>query len=123
MREIETALAQARRPGAVPALLWQEGGLVGGEGSLAAAMLDHAGFANHAAARGLGQGAYLPLEEVLADPPQVILAAGAERNLSHPALRRLEKVRYEQLDPSLLYCGGPTIPRLARRLAEVHDSL
>ncbi len=123
VRKIEHALARTRRPGAVPALLWQEGGLVGGENSLAAVMLDRAGFSSHAAAKGLGQGAYLPLEEVLADPPRVVLVAGAERMLRHPVLQKLRGVRYERLEPNLLYCGGPTLPRLARRLAEVRDAL
>jgi iron complex transport system substrate-binding protein len=36
---------------------------------------------------------------VLADPPRVVLAAGSERMLTHPALRALEGVRYERLDP------------------------
>ena len=76
-------------------------------------------FASHSAARGLGQGAYLPLEQVLADTPQVVLAAGAERMLTRPALRGLEGVRYEQLDPALLFCGGPTVARAVERLAEV----
>jgi iron complex transport system substrate-binding protein len=121
--EIEAALAETRRPSpAVTALLWQQGGLVPGEGTLAAELLAHAGFASHSAARGLGQGAYLPLEEVLADPPQVILAAGSERAQAHPALRSLD-ARYVELDPALLYCGGPTIPKLAKRLAEVRDTL
>ena len=80
-----------------------------GEETLIARLLDHTGFASHSAARGLGQGAYLPLERVLADPPRLVLAAGDERMLRHPALRRLEGARYGWLDPSLLYCGGPTI--------------
>jgi iron complex transport system substrate-binding protein len=120
--EIETALADARRAGSIPALLWQQGGLVPGEGTLAAELLAHTGFASHSAARGLGQGAYLPLEEVLADPPRVILAAGSERAQAHPVLRSLD-APLAGIDPALLYCGGPTIPRLARRLAEVRDSL
>ena len=119
---IEAALAATRREGRLPALLWQQGGLVPGEGTLATELLAHAGFASHSAARGLGQGAYLPLEEVLADPPQVILAAGSERAQAHPALRSLD-APVARIDPTLLYCGGPTIPRLARRLAEVRDSL
>jgi iron complex transport system substrate-binding protein len=120
--EIEAALADTRRTGRIPALLWQQGGLVPGEGTLAAELLAHTGFASHSAARGLGQGAYLPLEEVLADPPQVILAAGSERAQAHRALRSLGAAA-ERIAPSLLYCGGPTISRLARRLAEVRDTL
>src|SRR5690606_30544938 len=119
---IEAALAETRRQGRTPALLWQQGGLVPGEGTLAVEILAHTGFASHSAARGLGQGAYLPLEEVLADPPRVILAAGGERAQAHPALRALD-APVARLDPALLYCGGPTIPRLARRLAEVRDTL
>ena len=62
------------------------------------------------------------LRNPLADPPRVILAAGSERAQAHPALRSLD-APVGRLDSALLYCGGPTIPRLARRLAEVRDSL
>jgi iron complex transport system substrate-binding protein len=105
----------------VSALVWQEGGLVPGPDTLVAQLLANSGFASHSAARGLGQGAYLPLEHVLADPPQVVLAAGGERMLHHPALRHLAGVQHETLDPALLFCGGPTIPRLTARLAELRD--
>lgn len=117
---IAAALAAARSEGPpVSALLWQEGGIVPGEGTLVARLLAHTGFASHSAARGLGQGAYLPLEAVVADPPRVILAAGDERMLTHPALRGLKGVRYERFDPTLLFCGGPTIVRAVERLAEI----
>jgi len=109
--------------GPTSALLWQQGGIVPGEGTLATAMLEQAGFSSHSAARGLRQGAYLPLEQVLADPPQVVLAAGEQRMLAHPVLRHLEGVRYETLDASMLYCGGPTIPRALERLSEIRESL
>ena len=39
--------------------------------------------------------------------------------LVHPVLRELEGVRYERLDPALLFCGGPTIVRAVGRLAEM----
>ena len=105
------------------ALLWQSGGIVPGEDTLIARLLAHTGFASHSAARGLGQGAYLPLERVLADPPAVVIAAGGERMLTHPALRRLDGVRYERLDPALLFCGGPTVIRAAERLAEIRATI
>lgn len=117
---IEAALARTRASGPkVTALLWQQGGIVAGPGSLIAQLLDHSGFASQAAARGLGQGAYLPLEQVLADPPQVVLTTGDERALAHPALRRVPGLRHERLDPALLYCGGSTIIRAVERLAQV----
>jgi iron complex transport system substrate-binding protein len=107
----------------VTALVWQEGGLVAGPDTLIADLLGNSGFASQSARRGLGQGAYLPLEEVLADPPQLVIAAGGERMQRHPALRRVRGVRYATLEPNLLYCGGPTIPRLATRLAALRDAL
>jgi iron complex transport system substrate-binding protein len=107
----------------VTALVWQEGGLVPGPQTLVAALLGNSGFASQSAARGLGQGAYLPLEQVLADPPRLVIDAGHERMQRHPALRRLLGVRYASLPPNLLYCGGPTIARLAERLAALRDTL
>ncbi|MFB0611057.1 ABC transporter substrate-binding protein [Aurantiacibacter poecillastricola] len=99
------------------AVLWQQGGIVAGEGSLAHELLAQAGFASHSAARGLGQGAYLPLEEVLADPPQVVITAGDERAFAHPAMA--DGVAQYELSSSLLYCGGPTIPRALERLTQI----
>ena len=119
-RMLENDGATGNRP---TALLWQQGGIVAGGQSLVAEQLERAGFANHAAMRGLGQGAYLPIERVLADPPDVIIAAGGERALNHPALKALPDVHYASLDPALLYCGGPTVPRLAARLAAIRAEL
>jgi iron complex transport system substrate-binding protein len=123
LARIDDALASTRHDGPkVDALLWQEGGIVPGEETLIATLLAHTGFASHSAARGLGQASYLPLEQVLADPPRVIIAAGSERMLTHPVLRKLEGVRYERLDPSFLYCGGPTVIRATQRLAAIRKS-
>lgn len=124
IERIERALVENAGAGApVSALVWQQGGIVPGEDALMGQLLAHAGFSSHSAARGLGQGAYLPLEQVLADPPRVVLAAGAERMLTHPVLRNLEGVTYHRLDPSLLYCGGPTIIRASERLATIRSQM
>ena len=124
LARIDDTLASTRHAGPkADALLWQEGGIVPGEQTLIAALLVHTGFASHSAARGLGQASYLPLEQVLADPPQVVIAAGSERMLIHPVLRELGGVRYERLDPTLLFCGGPTVIRAATRLAEIRESV
>ena len=121
---IDRAVAAAHRTGPkVTALVWQEGGLVPGPDTLVAGLLGNSGFASQSAARGLGQGAYLPLEQVLADPPKLVIAAGDERMQRHPALRRLRGVGYASLEPNLLYCGGSTIPRLAAKLAALRDAL
>lgn len=119
-REIAASWQAHDWPGeAVTALLWQQGGIVAGEGSLAHALLQHSGFASHAAARGLGQGAYVPLERVLADPPRVVITAGDDRMFDHPAMGRARGIAHHELDPALLYCGGPTIPRALARLGEI----
>lgn len=121
---IEAAFAHAKWTGPkVATLLWQQGGLVPGEGTLIDGLLRNAGFASHSAARGLGQGAYVPLERVLADPPALVLATSRERMLTHPALRHLSGTRYARLDSNLLYCGGPTIVRAAERLAQLRRAI
>jgi len=121
---IDRAVAAAHRRGAPKTvLMWQEGGIVPGESTLVSELLVNSGFRSLSAARGLGQGAYLPLEEVLAAPPDLVIAAGDERMEHHPALRHLTGVSYAAIEPNLLYCGGPTIPRLAARLAASRDAL
>ena len=127
---MRAALDANRAPDGAPvsALVWQSGGIVPGEGTLIADLLRRTGFANAATARGLGQADILPLEQVLADPPRLILAAshGAgneDRMLAHPALAKLQGTRREVLDPSLLWCGGPTIIRAAERLGVVRRSI
>lgn len=124
VRRIEAAVAAARtdRP-LVTAILWQPDGIVPGEGALVSDLMARAGFANHTAARGMGQADYLSLERLLADQPQVLLVAGQERGQKHPALDALSSMRSEPFDPSLLYCGGPTIVRVMERLAEVRREI
>jgi iron complex transport system substrate-binding protein len=127
---IDRALSRAApAEGAMPvsAVVWQSGGIVAGGNSLIADLLRAAGFRNLAAARGMGQADLLPLEVMLADPPQVILAAGSpasgeDRMLAHPALAALKNTRRESFDAALLWCGGPTIVRAAQRLTEVRNA-
>lgn len=128
---IETALrAAAPSPSqaSASAIVWQSGGIVPGANTLIADLLHRTGFASLSAARGLRQADYLPLEQMLADPPRVILAAsdghsGEDRLLRHPALASLTGTARVSLDPSLLWCGGPTIIRAAARLAQVRRGL
>ena len=129
VRRIEAAGAATRPNGVpIPAIVWQSGGIVAGEGTLIDDLLRRTGFSNAAAARGLQQANYLPLEAMLATPPRVILAAGnaqanEDRLLRHPALAGLRGTARMWLEASLLWCGGPTIIRAAARLGEVRRSL
>jgi len=128
---IDAALAAAAPRGGkalVPALIWESGGIVAGDRTLIADLMRRAGFVNAAAVRGLSQADYLPLERVLADPPQVIFTVGSpaaeeDRMLRHPALARLKGVTRAPLERSLLWCGGPTIPRALARLAQVRTRI
>ncbi len=131
VRRMRAALAAAAPPpGAapVPAVVWQAGGMVPGEGTLIADLLRRTGFAQLSAVRGLRQGEILPLEALLADPPRVVLATGnvlsnENRGLAHPALRSLAGTRLEPIEPNLLWCGGPTVVRAAERLGGIRSSL
>lgn len=107
----------------VTVLLLQQGDIVPGEETLANAMLEQTGFRSLSVARGLGQGAYVPLEEVLADPPDVVITAGGGRMLEHPLLREGSRVQHFELEPNLLFCGGPTVPRALERLMEIRRNV
>ena len=122
---IERALAEARPRDdeRVDVLLWQPGGIVAGEQALVSDLLARTGFANVAPSRGLSQADYVALEDVVAAPPQVLLVAGSAAGQRHPVLDALPEMRRERFDTGLLYCGGPTIIRAARRLAEIRKSV
>lgn len=121
--EIEAAMAAARSSAApVEAALWQPGGIVPGEASLVSDLLRRTGFTSYGAARGMAQADYLSLEQIVSDPPEVLLVAGSERGQSHPVLGGLPQLRREDFDTRLIYCGGPTIIRAARRLAQIRQA-
>ena len=125
-RSIKRAVADAAPPSGAPrpsAVLWQPGGIVPGEEALVSELLSIAGFENQTAARGLGQADYLSLEEVLADPPDLLLIAGDETGQEHPVLDKLPQTRRVRFDPSLLYCGGLTIPAALERLTAIREEL
>nr|WP_277754196.1 ABC transporter substrate-binding protein [Porphyrobacter sp. GA68] len=120
------AVADAAPPaGAQPVdtVLWQPGGIVPGRGTLVAELLERTGFANGAAARGYRQADYLPLEAVVADPPELLLVAGHDPGQVHPVLDALPGMTRTKLDPALLYCGGPTVVRAAQRLAALRRTM
>jgi iron complex transport system substrate-binding protein len=119
-------LSRAPAPAGPPvsALLWQPGEIVAGEATLVAELLREAGFTSHAAARGLGQADAVTLEQVLADPPQVLLVAGDSIGQRHPLLAEgVPALRIASFDPSLIYCGGPTIPKARARLREIRSAV
>ena len=124
--QIEQALTQhAADPGhqEISAVLWQPGQIVPGETTMISQLMRLMGFSSHSQSRGLGQADFLPLENILADPPELLLIAGDARAQRHSALVRLEDTQIEFFDPSLLYCGGPTIIRAVERLAQIREAM
>ena len=127
-RRIEAAVTVNASADRTPAVVWQSGGIVAGQGTLIDDLLRRTGFSNAAAARGLQQANYLPLEDMLANPPRVILAAGSgtsneDRLLRHSALAGLRGTVRARIEPALLWCGGPAIIRAAARLGEIRRGL
>lgn len=123
---IENALTAAEPADAQPAvrtILWQPGGIVPGENALVSELMQRTGFASYSAEQGMGQADYLPLERLLADPPDLVLVAGQERMQRHPSLAELDSMQRARFDPALLYCGGPTIIRAAGRLAAIRAEM
>ncbi|MDO8900769.1 MAG: ABC transporter substrate-binding protein [Phenylobacterium sp.] len=126
---IEAALAAAAPPPGAPrlsAIVYQANGFAAGAGTLTDEMLRRTGFENAAARYGLGRWGNIGLEQIIADPPQVLLAGApapgaptwADRVLSHPALARMSGVmRREAFPQRLLYCGGPVLIETAAALA------
>jgi iron complex transport system substrate-binding protein len=126
---IERALEAATPPPDAPritALLFQRNGFSSGHGTLVDEMLTRTGFINIAVRYGLRDWGNIPLERVIADPPQVLLAGEvtpgmptwADRVLRHPALMQAElHVSRATFPERLLYCGGPVLIESAAALA------
>ncbi|MFN3513084.1 MAG: ABC transporter substrate-binding protein [Phenylobacterium sp.] len=130
---IEAALAAAvPPPGARPlsALVFQSGGFASAEGTLIDEMLRRTGFANAAPRYGLSRSGAVPLELLIADPPDVLLAGRAQpgtptwadRVLNHPALARMpHRMHRAEFPQRLMYCGGPVLIEAAAMLAKARQ--
>lgn len=128
---IRRAIAEAAPPrGAAPltALIYQSGGVVAPRGTMMDEMMRRAGFENAAPRYGLDRAGAVPLERLIADPPDVLLAGQlrpgaptwADRVLAHPAMARLKGRTYRAAFPQrLTFCGGPVLIDTARMLSKV----
>ena len=126
---IEAALAAARPPSGsrpVPALVFQPNGFSPGPGTLADEVMGVAGFENVARRYGLKTWGNVPLEQLLADPPEVLLVgeaspgarSWADRVMTHPALNAVAgRMRQARMPERLIYCGGPVLIEAAETLA------
>lgn len=129
--EIRAAIAAATPPAGAPrlsAVTYQAGGFATAPGTLMDEMMRRCGFDNAAARYGLKRTGNIPLERLIADPPDVLLAgetkAGAptwaDRVLEHPALARVaHRMHRASFPQNLTFCGGPVLISTARMLANV----
>jgi iron complex transport system substrate-binding protein len=121
--------ARPRDERRVSAVIWQNGGMVPGKGSLADQLLQITGYRNFSAEYGLAKWDVLPLEYLIAKPPDVVLSiatneADRDRMLGHPAVHALaQRVPFRTYPFRLLQCGGPTIIEAVTRLAEVRSEV
>ena len=126
---IDAAIAAAHttQP-AIPALIWQGGGLVPGDGTLASVLLQRAGFHNLSGDYGLKKWDVLPLEYLVARSPRVLFTVGddtgLDRMVSHPVIGQLSgNIARRPYPERLLHCGGPTIIDAVAELARARRSL
>ena len=109
------------------AVIYQIGGSVSGPGSLADAALAAAGFRNAATGYRLTRGGQVPLELLLADPPDLLVLSSAPGqyrtvladNLRHPAIAILRR-EHASIEVPWRYwlCGTPHIVEAVEKLAE-----
>lgn len=123
------ARPDAQRPSAI---IYQVGGSVSGPGSLAAAAITAAGFRNMAAEYRLTRGGQVPLELLVATPPDLLVvasAAGEYRtavadNLRHPALLALRRHHASlELPWQMWLCGTPNIADAIEQLADARRKI
>lgn len=116
----------------VPALLWIGGNMASGGGTLLDEMMVRAGFRNTAAEYGLRFTGEVPVEQIVAHPPRVMLVPDGDAHDSDSRAARLRaralrasgaRVTQAHFPRRLINCGGPVIPDAMARLAEIRLSL
>lgn len=138
-RRISTAFKKAKPAdnNKIPALIWRSGGLVPGSGTLPDELLRRTGFENRSSTYGLSQWDILPLEHLVARPPQVLFSNGSEyqgennagagrrdRMLSHPVMKKLShRITIADYPARLLHCAGPTLIDAAETLSAARRKL
>lgn len=133
IRDFQQRLAGARSlvPGRPTAIAYQVNSLTSGPGSLLDAALDAAGYHNIARDLKLGPAGRLPLERLVAAPPDLIVLANAAGdfktvladNLRHPAFAELLQRRPSvHLPMPLWMCATPRIADAVEILASMKRS-
>lgn len=121
-----TRAAVGHGTAAPSALVYQVNSLASGPGSLDDAVLRAAGYRNHSAVLGLGRGGGLPLEALVANPPDLLVLSGpveqhrtvVAENLRHPALAAVRRARPSVVLPWRTFlCGTPHVADAVEQLS------
>lgn len=111
--------AAAARDSTPTAAVYQRRGYVTGGESLTAELLAVVGLADAGGTLAGGQGGFVPLEQLVAEPPQILVVSSVSATaedqgsalLVHPALAALFPVEKRIVLPEkLTVCGGPSLP-------------
>lgn len=126
------AVRPAAREHRPTALAWEVNALTSGPRTLLDAAMTAAGFDNLAREEALGAGGRLPLERLVASPPDLLVYANGPDefrtvtadNLRHPALREVARRRptLHIAMPQWL-CGTPELAGAVERLAASREGL
>lgn len=132
---IEHALRAAAPPAGtrrVSALVFMPGGFASGPGTLMDELLRRAGLINAITRYGFTRSQSVPLERLVADPPELLLSGEvapgtpgwAQRIMEHPALAHLARRMHRAAFPErLLFCGGPVMIESIAALAAARRSV
>lgn len=121
------AVAEAASAGHPSAVVYQRRGYVTGGQTLTGDLLATAGFTNGGGALAGQTGGFVPLERIVAHPPDLLVVAASVRRaedqgtalLAHPALTDLfPPDRRIVLPEKLTVCGGPSLPEALDWLAD-----
>ncbi|MEM6615342.1 MAG: ABC transporter substrate-binding protein [Pseudomonadota bacterium] len=125
----EAAPAEAR---GVTALYYQRRGFVSGESSLVSDLFEIVGLENAAATFGAKRTGAVSLEQLISDPPDILVMADTTPDpadqglalLSHPALgASVPPERRIELPQRLTVCGGPSVAPAIQHLRDAMRGL
>jgi iron complex transport system substrate-binding protein len=126
------AAASPQGPERPRALAYHVNNFASGPDSLPDALLRAAGFRNVARERPLSPGSRLSLEEIVADPPDLVVLANTPEafrsvvgdNLRHPAFEALVRTRpHMELPMPLWLCATPQLAEAVEELGKMRKAL
>ena len=127
---LQSSIDAARGDSHITALIFQPAGLTPGNDTLIGELMRVVGFENVADRYGIKRWGVVGLEQIVANPPALLLTGEvssrgptrSERLLQHPALRHMRSDLTRATFPATrLYCGGPVIELALQSLMHARD--